>query len=385
MSPLITVIIPTYNRANYLKQAIDSLLIQQGQKLQIIVVDDGSTDHTSEIVKNFDVPNVLYKYQHNQGGGAARNNGLKYAAGKYIVFLDSDDYFLPDRFIKQRTLLDNNPHIDVVGSGHLFVNQHNKILNKIHPWESFPQLNLETILQSCPFTLPSAMIRKEVLEAVGGFDESLKIHQDTELWTRIALEGYKFAWTKEIKFAYRQHDANKGLTNGVTSRAANLYILEKAFNHKKMPPTLYQQKNKYLAWGHIKSAWREYSAEQIEEAKDDISKAVLLDTELLQDVDSLLDLILKWAGEPRSGGRIKYTQTVLKNLPSHLPVTRSHKRKALGRQAIKLLFESYPTQKSEVQQALKLLAKNDPTWFTNKGVLSITYKTLMPPIFHPSP
>ena len=93
---LFSVIVPTFNRAKLLKQTIKSVLKQQYQSWELIIVDDGSTDETKEVVFSFDDPRICYFYQENKERSAARNLGIHQAKGQYICFLDDDDYFLPD-------------------------------------------------------------------------------------------------------------------------------------------------------------------------------------------------------------------------------------------------------------------------------------------------
>ena len=106
---LVSVIIPTYNRAKLLKRAIESVLNQTFQDFELIVVDDGSTDDTKEIVKSFNNQKIIYIYQENFGGAALpKNVGIKMAQGKYIAILDSDDEWLPEKLQKQVTLFERS-------------------------------------------------------------------------------------------------------------------------------------------------------------------------------------------------------------------------------------------------------------------------------------
>ncbi len=107
MNPTVSVIIPTYNRANLVSRAIKSVLNQTYQDFEIIVVDDCSEDNTEEIVKSFNDSRIRYiKHKKNKGGSAARNTGIKRARGKYIAFLDDDDEWLPSKLEKQIMLFE---------------------------------------------------------------------------------------------------------------------------------------------------------------------------------------------------------------------------------------------------------------------------------------
>ena len=118
-TPKVSVIIPTYNRAHLVGRAIRSVLNQTYQDFEIIVVDDGSTDNTEEVVKSFNDPRIRYiRHEENKGAAAARNTGIKAAKGKFIAFQDSDDEWLPKKLEKQMEAFDNaSPKVGVVYTG----------------------------------------------------------------------------------------------------------------------------------------------------------------------------------------------------------------------------------------------------------------------------
>ena len=106
MNPLVSIIIPTYNRAEYLKRALKSVFSQTFKDFEVLVMDDGSTDNTLEIVESFKEERIKYEWAENFGGPAApRNRGLRFARGEYIAFLDSDDEWITDKIEKQFILL----------------------------------------------------------------------------------------------------------------------------------------------------------------------------------------------------------------------------------------------------------------------------------------
>ena len=120
INQLVSVIIPTYNNFSFIRRAINSVFNQTWKDFEIIVVDDGSTDRTRNIIQEFE-NNIVYLKQENKGPASARNRGLKIAKGKYVVFLDADDEFLPDKLSYQGNFLEENPSIDLVySSGYRF-------------------------------------------------------------------------------------------------------------------------------------------------------------------------------------------------------------------------------------------------------------------------
>jgi glycosyltransferase involved in cell wall biosynthesis len=184
--PKVSIIIPTYNRAHILGNAIQSVLDQTFQDFEIIVVDDGSTDDTREEVSRFG-EKVIYIFQENKERSAARNNGMKHARGQYITFLDSDDIYLPEKLQVQVELMDNNPGYGMSYAYSIWLDEHGKYL---HTWRDdlngwiFPEMMRA---KHNKITVPSVMIRREVLEKVGDFNESINTCEDYEYWCRIAI------------------------------------------------------------------------------------------------------------------------------------------------------------------------------------------------------
>ncbi|MGQ9690926.1 MAG: glycosyltransferase family 2 protein [Thermoproteota archaeon] len=194
-SPKVSVIIPTYNRANCVGDAIRSVLDQTYKDFEIIVVDDGSTDNTSEVLAEFgDKIHVIR--QENAGVSAARNAGIKAARGEWIAFLDSDDIWEPQKLEVQVRDLEAHPEVvahevDAIielssgGNINLFKLRGLSEEFKKHPLRERPLIDV-LIVQM--FT-PCCLVRKEILDKVGYFDEDLSIHEDWNLLARVALEG----------------------------------------------------------------------------------------------------------------------------------------------------------------------------------------------------
>lgn len=190
--PTVSVIIPTYNRALMVKDAIQSVLDQTYTDYEIIVVDDGSTDDTSRVINGLRSYSrkVHYIHQGNKGRSAARNIGVRAARGDYIAFLDSDDMFLPEKLHVQVMTLENNLNFGMVYSPVLKMDEHGNILKDIdHGREKltgfiYPEL---LFIKKNVITIPGVMVRMRVLREVGGFDETMHICEDLDLWRRIAM------------------------------------------------------------------------------------------------------------------------------------------------------------------------------------------------------
>lgn len=211
--PKVSVIIPAYNCERYIAQAIESILQQEHCSYEIIVIDDGSTDNTQNVLEPYQ-QYIRYVLQENQGVAAARNRGIAIAKADLIAFLDADDYFLPNKLAAQAAIFAKRQDLGIVHSGWQRVDAVGNKLLDVCPWEHIPQLDLENWLRWKP-VLPSAMMfRREWLQYVGGFDPRFPPAEDTDLVLKLALKGCKTAWLRQITVCYRQHEESamhKGL------------------------------------------------------------------------------------------------------------------------------------------------------------------------------
>ena len=206
--PRVSVIIPTYNRAQFIEAAIVSVLEQTFSDYEIIIVDDGSTDNTRQVVEPY-LDRAQYVYQENGGAGMARNHGLRLARGEYIAFLDSDDLFMPHKLERQIAYLEANPAVGLVYAGHEFIHEDGRYFStqRVRTADAaYPRL-----MADCRIALPSVLVRRSVLDAVGGFDETMRIGQDVDLWLRIARH-FPVGVIEEPVTRIRRHASNSPRT-----------------------------------------------------------------------------------------------------------------------------------------------------------------------------
>lgn len=231
----ISVVIPTYNCAAFIGQAIESAI---GSDIsEVIVVDDGSTDDTAERVTRLAHSKLRYVKQANQGVSAARNQGIELAQGELIAFLDADDWFLPDKLTRQAALFTANPQLGLVQSGWQRVSESGQHLANVTPWQSIPDLTLEAWLQHKP-VLPSAlMVRRDWLRHVNGFDPDLNAAEDVDLVCRLALAGCPAAWLTEVAVSYRQR-ARSAMGDSRTQARDLKRFLDKFFGNAQLPPAI---------------------------------------------------------------------------------------------------------------------------------------------------
>lgn len=180
----ITVIIPTYNRLEYLKRSVNSVLNQTYKNFELIVVDDGSTDGSSEFIISLNHPHVKLIQQNNLGVSAARNAGIKVASFEWIAFLDSDDEWLPQKLKTQIDFINMNPHLEFVHSNEIWIRNG----KRVNPPLRFDKSNNEIFkrsLEMCLISPSTVVAKKSLLERHELFDESFEICEDYDLWLKI--------------------------------------------------------------------------------------------------------------------------------------------------------------------------------------------------------
>ncbi len=186
--PEITVLMPAFNAAGYIGEAIRSVLAQTFRNFELLVVNDGSTDDTEAIVRSFVDPRIVIVNQENRGVAAALNTGLVYARAEYIARFDADDLCLPHRLDVQLAFMERHPEYQVVGSAAEYMDVHGHFLfNHEPPAFSSTQLR-ELGYDICPFLHSSVMFRKEAVMENGGYSEHAYLFEDHFLWRNILNE-----------------------------------------------------------------------------------------------------------------------------------------------------------------------------------------------------
>jgi glycosyltransferase involved in cell wall biosynthesis len=218
--PLISVIIPSWNAADFLPEALDSIRAQGNAPLEIIVVDDGSTDHTARLVQDWS--DVRYLCQENQGPSSARNGGIDAARGELLAFLDADDLWTPDHLDRLLPPLLADPLAQFVWGA-------SRVLNRrIEPDGHF---RWEVLHDSQPqFLIGSGLYRRTAFNAVGRFDPALRFAEDVD-WIATARQlGVAHVQIPDLVLIYRKHEG--GVTNGRTFRELNVMTALKRSIHR---------------------------------------------------------------------------------------------------------------------------------------------------------
>lgn len=220
---LISVIIPVYNGERYITEAIESVLAQEYLPIEIIVVNDGSTDRTEEMLRSY--ANVQYGYQPRLGAASARNSGIRYSSGEWLAFLDADDLWTRDKLRMQTALFRTDPDLDMV-FGHV---------------EQFYSPELEESLRGkiqfaglMPGYVPGAMlVKKTSFLKVGFFNEEFRIGEFIDWYTRALDYGLKSHLAPGVLLQRRIHDSNTGIKER-DSRKDYLRVLKASLDRRRL-------------------------------------------------------------------------------------------------------------------------------------------------------
>ncbi|MGQ9509114.1 MAG: glycosyltransferase family 2 protein [Thermodesulfobacteriota bacterium] len=195
--PKVSVIIPTYNRFSMVKEAIDSVLAQDFEDFELIVVDDGSTDGTFEALRGYGEKIKLLQHAQNRGVSAARNTGILRSKGKYIAFLDSDDLWLKRKLAIQTNFLEENPQYPICYTDEIWIRR-GKRVNPMKKHSKYSGWIFEKCLPLCIISPSSAMMRRTLFQKVGLFDEALPVCEDYDFWLRVSVRFPIFFINKKL-------------------------------------------------------------------------------------------------------------------------------------------------------------------------------------------
>ncbi len=198
---VVSCIVPVYNGERYVTEAVDSILRQSWDALDVIVVDDGSTDDTVQALAPFEA-RVRVIRQDNAGPGAARNHGLEESRGEFVAFLDADDIWVDDKLEAQLALLRDRPEVDLC-SGHLQSFWIPELDHERARFQDHPYHREQPMLSPC-----TLLTRRSVFEALGGFDPALRTGEDTDWFIRFMRAGYRIETLPRLLLHRRQHTAN---------------------------------------------------------------------------------------------------------------------------------------------------------------------------------
>lgn len=212
---LVSVLVPTFNRARYLAEAVNSALNQTYQDVEVMIVDDGSTDDTRQVVEGLQDERVRYVYQENRGVSAALNTAWRTARGEYLAMLGSDDVWLPDLLEDLVPSLEGDPRLGLAYARAQGMDPQRKPLSQVlGVAPKFPGEPLKSLLYGDCVCAIAAVFRRASLQVVGGFNEALAGNEDWDMWIRLA-ERHGIEFHDKVMARYRMH--SQSLTGGRSS------------------------------------------------------------------------------------------------------------------------------------------------------------------------
>ncbi|MBL4780839.1 MAG: glycosyltransferase [Porticoccaceae bacterium] len=238
----ISAVIPTYNNADYIEDAINSILAQSHPVDEIIIIDDGSSDNTEELVKVISkkAANIIYIKQANQGPSSARNRGIEAASGDWIAFLDADDLWTPDKIALQITALKNEPQLRLIAADMSEIDKLGKtivesVLAKHQLLHKFQSLAGRAVPRATAALLTknfiptgTVLIERDCLRKTGGFNTNIRFGEDLELWARVAAD-HPITCLPQVMMQRRQHGDNA--TENTVSMLEGLVDVMQSLRH----------------------------------------------------------------------------------------------------------------------------------------------------------
>lgn len=268
---LVSIVIPTYNNAHYLQEAIDSVLRQTYQQIELIVVDDGSIDSTKTILARYG-DTIIYVYQKNKGPSAARNKGISIAKGDYIGFLDADDVIMPQKIEMQIKLLWDKRDVGIAYCWRRFIDEKGNALPQIGKTTVRGKI-LDSLLENSLFPSSVLLFRRNVVSETGLFDEELFTGEDWDYCLRAATKGFTFDYVPEFLVNYRVHGSSECDNYGKMEKS-DLRFIEKAYSTSAATEDLIEKKNRALFSIYNEHAWHYFVHNEFDKGISRLSKAI---------------------------------------------------------------------------------------------------------------
>jgi len=377
MTPRVSIIIPAYNRANMILTALKSVLAQTYPDWEAIVVDDGSSDNTREVVAGVKDARVRYIYQENKGLPGARNAGIRASSGEYVAFLDSDDAFLPEKLALQVPVLDANPDLCLVAGGFIEVDMNMRPLHEIRPWVKNPTLDLLDWVRTCSFCVGSPLVRRGWLERAGLFDENMRYVEDWDLWLRMASMGCHMQWLKKSVYLYRMH-ASSMVRQAVMMKNGMIAMFDKFFARPELPPEASALRGKAYGHAYLNAAARAMAGGDGAEGKACLTAAFEHNPALLDgNPPAAIDTLASFALTPLCPDAKQFMALLAESLPA--PLAHWPRRRVFGALYAVQAFEKAAHQQPGVMGYAVKAILNDPAWLKNRGLLKLALASLRPP------
>jgi hypothetical protein len=372
----ISVVIPAYNQAPYIAQSVQSVLGQTRGDFELVVVDDGSTDRTPDILAGFRDSRLRVVRQANAGLSAARNAGLRESRAPLVTFLDADDYFLPDKLEVLAAWLDDHPDAGLVVGRARYVDTAGATLRDQETIRARPAL--PDLLMENPICVSSVLLRRSWLDRAGWFDETLRACEDWDLWLRLLAAGCRMAWLDRPVVAYRFHPGQMTRQSD-RMRTALLATLDKFFRAPGLPGDLARQAPAAYASAFVHAAAFAYLSDEADKGARDLAEALARDPALKEDAYRRLTAsLVGWSRDPRSAKPAEFLQRIISSPPPGHPGLVRELRRAQADVVLASLFESSREARRARRRDLLRVIALKPAWALNRGVLRMIADAWLP-------
>lgn len=240
----ISVVIPTYNAEKTIQETVFSVQSQTFSDIEIIIINDGSTDRTLEIIQNISDSRIKVFSYKNRGLPTARNRGIAQATGEFISFIDADDLWTPDKLERQLAALESHPEAGIAYSWTQLIDEQGHFLHRYHPVFFEGDVYTEILVNNFVSNGSNILVRKETVLSVGEFDSTLKSCEDWDFYIRLAAK-YHFAIVPDWQILYRQSSTAMSSKVEVMKTSA-LVVISKAY--ESAPPEYQHLKSRSLSW-----------------------------------------------------------------------------------------------------------------------------------------
>jgi len=358
--PLVSVIIPTYNRSKLLQQAVESVLNQTYPAIEVIVVDDGSPDDTEAVMKQYS-GRIIYLKQANQGVSAARNFGFRTASGQYINFMDDDDLFMPAKIERQMQVFEKQPEMGLVHCGFVYVDEQGSPLDKVG---RLPEREvLKNLIYRCFFWSGAPLIRRHCLERVGLFDEETwSACEEWDLWLRIALD-FPVACAQETLGAYRMVPDSRMIANLTRLENGVFATMDRVFSAPQLPAEIATLKDHVYSNHHFHISNRYYASGHWTEAQRSLTQTLALNPQLLEKPEDMLQRFYFGALNVRTADPFQFVNDVFDHLPPGTESLQPYREQLLGKVYAGVALRNYGLgHLDEAQQQLTEALTLQPQW-----------------------
>lgn len=337
-APKVSVIIPACNQAVFLPEAIHSVQAQTFTDWELLVVDDGSTDDTPQVLApyagdNSPDPRVRGVRQENRGLPGARNTGIRHACGPYLAFLDADDSFRPEKLAAQVAHLDSHPDVGLSYASRIEVDGEGRPVWMLRAPSRAP---IEDLALGFPFTINDILLRRQWIDLAGTFDESFRLHsEDRDFYMRLALEGCRFDRCDRF-LAFRRLHTHRRFDRIPERIAVMRRALDTAFDDPRCPASVLTLRDTAFARVYLSWAWQELFQGEAASGQKHLRQALRLDPSLNApaapgEASGALLKSLVWFSIRDGGDHAALLERIFAGLPEELSGLRMQLPWAAGR------------------------------------------------------